>query len=315
MSNLFKLQIGQGRHWNVYAHSFLKYGIVEAQRRFEARLADGHSSSERLIDGIYNPCLPGGAKKEIRTNIHINTTTAIETLHYTEDYASGNGFYNAALKNNHATGDFEDCFEKVGALFNPETNNWCEFSHNGECSFAGVYQPNLPTQEEGIGSFLAFSNYRHVWDFLQLDDVASLNQLLNATKYVCSLSKDDYMNYDNGKVDEDEVLDYCFRSAYVFHLLHTGYGFGMGDNITSVELINGHKVGWALGAMLYEINTMPWYFESHEHEISAFQNQPVTEDRILIVFVFLTVLGFVTSGVLFWKLRHSSKRYGYETIS
>jgi hypothetical protein len=27
MSGLFKLQVGQGRHWNVYAHSHLMFGI------------------------------------------------------------------------------------------------------------------------------------------------------------------------------------------------------------------------------------------------------------------------------------------------
>jgi hypothetical protein len=284
-------------------------------RRFWARLADGRSASERLIDGIYNPCLPGGSRKEIRINTHFNRTSGVETMHYTEEYASGNGFYNALLKNDKTTGDWSECMKMTYALLNKQQNSWCEYSHNGECSFAGTYQPNLPTQADGVGSFIAFSNYRHVWDFLQLEDVASLSQLLNATKYVCSLSKDDYMAFNNGKVDEDEVEDYCFRSAYVFQLLHNGYGFKMDDNITSLEVINGLKVGWALGAMLYELNAMPWTYESHEHELSVFEHQAVIEDRTLVFVVILSIIGFLTSGVLYYKLRQvESKRMMYETI-
>lgn len=314
MSNLFKLQIGSGKHWNLYAHSFLHYGIVEAQRRFEARLADGHTSTQRLIDGIYNPCLPGGSSKEIRTNIHFNSTTELETWHYTEDYASGNGFYPALLQNNNATGDFSECMKHTYELLNLHSNSWCEFSHNGECSFAGVYQPNLPTQVEGVGGFIAFSNYRHVWDFLQLPDEASLSQIRDATEKVCSMSKEEYMKFYDGSVDSDEVEDYCFRSAYVFNLLKFGYGFKIDDNITSVETINSQKAGWALGAMLYEINTMPWTYASHEHEIPVFEHQAVAEDRMLVLFVVLSLIGFGMSAVLGYKLRQVGKRSKYEAI-
>lgn len=311
---MFKLQIGQGKHWNLYAHSFLHYGIVEAQRRLEARLADGHSSAERLQAGIYNPCLPGGSTQELRTNIHFNITTQLETYQYTQDYASGNGYYPAMFRNGNATGNFEECMALTHSLLNRQQNSWCEFSHNGECSFAGVYQPNLPTQAEGVGSFLAFSNYRHVWDFLRLEEQASLSQIYDATQHACSMSKEELIAFANGSVDSDEVEDYCFRSAYVFQLLRNGYGFQMQDNITSVEVIDGHKVGWALGAMLYEINTMPWTYESHEHEIAVFEHQAVAEDRTLVLFAILALLGLGASVVLFFKLRQAVKRQKYDLV-
>ncbi len=34
----------------------------------------------------------------------------------------------------------------------------------------------------------------------------------------------------------------------------------MEDVITAKDVVNGHKVGWALGSMLYEINTLPWTY-------------------------------------------------------
>ena len=137
----------------------------------------------------------------------------------------------------------------------------------------------------------------------------------DATEHVCSMSEKEYHAFYDGSVDDDEVEDYCFRSAYVFNLLRYGYGFKMEDNITSVDTIGGQKVGWALGAMLYEINTMPWTYDSHEHEIPVFEHEAVVEDRILVLFIILAVIGLGTSAVLWNKLRQADKRRMYEAIA
>lgn len=34
----------------------------------------------------------------------------------------------------------------------------------------------------------------------------------------------------------------------------------MDDYITATNVVAGQKVGWALGSMLYEINTLPWKY-------------------------------------------------------
>jgi hypothetical protein len=60
--------------------------------------------------------------------------------------------------------------------------------------------------------------------------------------------------------DGEDIVDYCFRSVYVFQILHNGYGFELDDYVTSAGVVSGQKVGWALGAMLYEINTLPWHY-------------------------------------------------------
>ena len=45
MSNLFKLQIGAAKHWNVYVHSFLYFGVNSAYDRLNARLVASATSS------------------------------------------------------------------------------------------------------------------------------------------------------------------------------------------------------------------------------------------------------------------------------
>lgn len=40
-----------------------------------------------------------------------------------------------------------------------------------------------------------------------------------------------------------------------------GYGFKHNSTITVLDQVNGNKVGWPLGAILYEINSLPWEME------------------------------------------------------
>jgi hypothetical protein len=37
-----------------------------------------------------------------------------------------------------------------------------------------------------------------------------------------------------------------------------GFGFQTNSTITVLDEVNGNKVGWPLGAILYEINSLPW---------------------------------------------------------
>ena len=252
MSNLFKLQIGQGKHWNVYAHSFLFYGMNEAIHRFESRLVAGKSPQERLIDGVYNPCLPGGAKAEIRSNIHLLENTHMETWEHDSTGQSSDGYYQAIMKNHEETGNPDQCMQLAKELLHLEQNQWCEFAHKGDCSLAGVYQPKLPDMDsEAFGEFLAFSNYHHVWKFLKLPEVASIAELERTTRRVCAMNHVEVRAWASAKKYPDSEIDsYCFRSAYVFQLLHNGLGFGMNDTIRATNVVNGHKVGWALGGEL-----------------------------------------------------------------
>ena len=315
MANLFKLQIGQGKHWNVYTHSHLFYGINEATNRFEARLAHGESTSDRLIKGVSNPCLPGGSQRQIRTDIHINEN-GIETWDFDPNSGLQNGFYQAILKNEEKTSDYETCNTLVRQLLHMEQNAWCNFDHKGDCSFAGVYQPKLPAQSERFGEFLAFSNYVRIWDYLELPERASIGQLENATKHVCSMSKEETFEFNNGRVDTDAAEQSCFRSVYAMNLLK-GYGFQDHDFITAKKVINGHKVGWAIGAMLYEINALPWEYEKPEASpLIAYGHED--EDFNWVKYELFCVVLLASFAAFLYRRRQggsaNSKMYQYEPV-
>jgi len=311
MSNLFKLQIGQGKHWNVYAHSFLHYGHVEALERVGVRLVHGMDVTKRLVDGVYNPCLPGKTKKEFRSNVFIGENN-IETLTPNNGMIIGNdthGFYSATLKNNNERGDYDECAKLARSLFNKtQENAWCNFSHQGSCSFAGVYQPTLPIQGHDFGEFLAFSNFYHVWDFLKLPSRASLNDLKNASRYACNLSRKELVIFNNGTIDDADLNDFCFHSAYSLELLHSGYGFDMDNYINAYDSLNGLHLGWALGAMLYEINTLPWKYVNGHHDTFLGSEDSQRAMLFFVLAIMAAIVCFVVS------LCRMNNRHGYDPI-
>lgn len=321
MSNLFKLQIGQGKHWNLYAHSFLYFGINEARNRFQAKLLAGVDANQRLVNGVYNPCLPGGSKQETRLNIHINQHGE-ETFDFNSSLTS-DGYYQAILINDRETGDFEKCLEHAMNTLHLDKNHWCDFAHKGECAFNGVAMSELPTQSEHFGEFLAFSNYYHVWQFLGLPERASIQQLYDATKSVCQMSKSELVDFNKhtGQASVDDIDDICFRSAYAYSILRYGYRFGMEEYITATNVLNGQKVGWALGAMLYEINTFPWEYQSRpetinhkDDETGVFVDGGTAPHNFTSLFVCIALLGIVGSVVFTLLLQKRRNRHYYEPL-
>jgi len=255
MANLFKLQLGGARHWNIYVHSYLYFGINGAWTRLNARL---HSEGTNQ-----NPCLPIGT--DINFESWVNSD-GDGKFYDRSDLRSQP--YSVTLENNQASFDYDACSNRTYALLRKEENkNWCDFEMDGNCGFAGIYQPPFPTVNSDIDEFVATSNFVDVYNFLQLGDKAAVSDIGLAAQRVCALNwqelQDYHLNLGFRKKDllSDETLaQMCFRSVFVYHLLRNGWGFGDEYEMTAVDVINGQKMGWALGCMLYEINTLPWDF-------------------------------------------------------
>lgn len=199
-----------------------------------------------------------------------------------------------------------------------EQNQWCAFAHQGDCSLAGVYQPKLP-RSESFGEFVAFSNYHHVWKFLKLPDVASISELEVATRRVCAMGSTEVRAWaDSKKFPDSEIDSYCFRSAYVFQLLHNGFGFRMNDTIRATNVISGHKVGWALGAMLYEINALPWRYHHEDAPVAPSVPMGVTPDSAHTKYDALSVifmgLLFSLLGIFIARRHRNAAHSSYEPI-
>jgi Golgi nucleoside diphosphatase len=252
MANLMKLQIGNGRHWNLYAHSFLYFGVNGAWSRLNARLFKRGINSTTT-----NPCLPSNASVDFSSWMHFDEQE--RPLPRSDPLSTP---YSVVMSNDKP--NFEECTRLTRSLLRKDANkDWVQFSHDGDCSYAGVYQPPLPQENSKDDEFIVTSNYNDVWMFLQLPSRAKVIQVQEGARLICKMDKDTLQKYNarlQSPVKDESLYQFCFRATLTFEMLHTGYGFSLDYEIESADVVNGQKLGWALGSTLYEINTLPWEF-------------------------------------------------------
>jgi Golgi nucleoside diphosphatase len=272
---LFKLQLGSSRHWNVYTKSFLQFGHQSARDRHVHSLAD-----ERLKE--VNATLKRG---QMFPSKNLTAVDPCFYSGYSELVSSKSGSLNGptSLPRVILSGPdvahpdaFERCKEATRPLLMKYTNSYCDVVYNGQCSINGAYQPSV-TASEQVGApgnnaqhvrhFIGTSSYMYPWEILLLNQTSTLEEYAKQAKFVCSMDYDSVVQYSNDhnlgvtdKVLSTMTQDYCFMVSYVYLLLTEGYGFPKNQTFTVLDVINGNTVGWAFGAIMYEINTMPWRY-------------------------------------------------------
>lgn len=281
MEGMFKLQIGAQKHWNVYTKSFLQFGINSARDRHFTLMADrivgiespllasvntptlapstlpsfppppiSPSSSPAPNAGIIDYCLHAGYTESSRTASNGNTV----------DIPGPDASF-------HNENQLELCAEQIRPMLGNKVGSLCESVYHSQCSIYGAYQPDLPPNQNFIGT----SSYKYAWNLLMLPQTSSIADFRKRAAMVCSLSYPEVVLYSQqtflGTTDEKLSLlvpYFCFMSAYTLVLLEDGFGFTPNHTLTVLDEVNGNKVGWALGAILYEINTLPYDLEDTE---------------------------------------------------
>eukprot|EP00795_Rhopilema_esculentum_P011935 gene11935-2504_t len=224
-----------GRNYILYTHSFLCYGLKEAERRLLASLIQesGYSSN------VSNPCFPEGyeaketAKELWLAPCSIKPKGSIFPINDSSTYTFS------------GTSSPEECMKVVRKLFN-ETS--CNF---GSCSFDGIYQPEL------TGNFVAFSGYGFIADFLNLTEDDSIDAFVRSGSEFCQKSWTQ-VKEENPGTSLKFLPKNCFNALYMNQILT--YGFHFEQNSTNVKFrskVRGHDVGWSLGFMVNASNLVP----------------------------------------------------------
>jgi len=249
---LYKLQIGGNKHWNVYTKSFLQFGVVSARKRHLGLLVD--STTSRRVEA---PCFHSGYKESVAQTIAGGKTVDV------------NGPSSAK------SDQFRHCYDSLLPLMEKDANSYCNIVYHGECSIGGAYQPALPTGRNG--NFFGTSSYKFTWKILMLPQTASLELWEQRATDICSMSFTEVASYavlNNITLADAKLSDmlpyFCFISTYPLVLVKEGYGFPVGSKLTVVDDVNGNKAGWALGAIMHEINSLPWELR----EASGVERQP-----------------------------------------
>ena len=95
-----------------------------------------------------------------------------------------------------------------------------------------------------------------MFDFLELPSRSSLAALEEGTRRICTFSMGELIGFNarrDSSIDPGDVIQMCFRASFVTSFLMDGIGFPREYVVEAVSVINGQKVGWALGSMLYEV--------------------------------------------------------------
>ena len=156
--------------------------------------------------------------------------------------------------------DWARCYELARHIINTRTTGPCMSRADaqtpvpGECtSFFGMYKPDFTHRV-----FHAFSGFSYFPSFAALPADASLADVAAAGKAVCARPWAE-LKTAFPQASRYYLRSYCWLSVYTVALLHEGFGFPLEDSrLRWTPSIAGTDVTYALGAMLYEVNHLPW---------------------------------------------------------
>eukprot|EP01033_Poteriospumella_lacustris_P008783 gene8783-6319_t len=226
LEGLTKFQIGGQKQWNVYTRSFLQFGINSARERHIRQLVDKFIAAQGMS-----------------ANPTTRYTVVNDCFHtgYSEEAWDSTGQHAVDVVGppNPSVNQLQNCRRLLEPLMERELDSFCNKVFHGDCSLVGAYQPPVPVGRHG--HFIGTSSYKYPWSFLLLPKTATLEQMATQATKICSknFGEINYYYVSNGlNANNDKLGDYlpyyCFLSAYV---------------------------GWALGAILYEINELPWVLQ------------------------------------------------------
>jgi Golgi nucleoside diphosphatase len=247
---LFKLQIGNRKHWNLYTKSFLQFGHNSIQQRHLEDITNTFlQSSRHSVDSA------------------ADALTACYHAGYSEDFFNKDEQRWMTVRGPvmSSSTQMAECIAVLKPLLMLNLDRFCEWVYDGECGIAGQYQPNIPPESEM--KFIGLSSYKLPWSAFDMPPTASLHQFAKRADKICSMDFEELViyyskkhSYNGKELDLAQMPYHCFLGSYVVVLLTEGYGFGMNHTLTVIDEYNGNKVAWTLGSILYEINSMPWTY-------------------------------------------------------
>ncbi|KAF8021473.1 hypothetical protein BT93_G1805 [Corymbia citriodora subsp. variegata] len=213
--------------YNLYSHSFLQFGQVVAFESLkelllseERNLADESLQKAMLVD----PCTPKGYSHA-------------EPLKLTPGSVGGR-----FLSTFDSKGNFSECRSAAFKLLQKEKDK-CTYR---QCYIGSTFMPKLQ------GRFLATENFFYTSKFFGLTQKAVLSDLMLAGEHFCG---EDWsiLKKQHHLLNEEDLLRYCFSSAYIVAFLHDSLGIALNDDrIAFANQVGSVPLDWALGAFILQ---------------------------------------------------------------
>ncbi|PON67052.1 Nucleoside phosphatase [Trema orientale] len=215
--------------YNLYSHSFLHFGQNVAYDSLREALTLGEFNlAKSFREGSpIDPCTPTGY------------SYVAESLKLSPGLLDEKNRYSSTLQ---SKGNFSECRSAALMLLQKGKEN-C--SHR-RCYIGSTFMPKLQ------GKFLATENFFHTSKFFGLAQKAFLSDLMMAGQQFCG---EDWSRLQTRyhSLHEEELLHYCFSSAYIVALLHDSFGIALDEErIAVANQVEDIPLDWALGAFILQ---------------------------------------------------------------
>ncbi|KAI4109292.1 MAG: hypothetical protein LQ339_001792 [Xanthoria mediterranea] len=228
----YKLKFG-GREFDLYQHSYLGYGLMEARKAIHRAVAKTKRDSSKdnpnwIKEPISNPCITPGMNRLI--NVTLDDGTEYVNL-------------NMVGPSDSSAAQCRGLAEKI-----LEKDAECKLA---PCSFRGVHQPSLEKTFAQEDVYI-FSYFYDRTQPLGMPESFSLRELRDTTAKVCE-GEAGWSVFEGIKGALEELQgrpEYCLDMNFMMALLHTGYEMPIGREVRIAKKIAGNELGWCLGASL-----------------------------------------------------------------
>ncbi|ONK73863.1 uncharacterized protein A4U43_C03F350 [Asparagus officinalis] len=223
------LEFGEVKY-NLYSHSFLHLGQNVAHESLQELLSpkDLQTSANLVQPATFkDPCTPRGY-------LHDG-----EPLTLSDSALSLKMNYRPIA---HAVGNFSEC-RSAALMLLQRGKDKCMYS---SCLLGSGFIPNLQ------GRFIATENFFYTSRFFGLGSASFLSDLVLAGERFC---EEDWSELTKRypTLEKEELLRYCFSSAYIVALLHDSLGIAMNDRrIQFANQVGDVPLDWALGAFIMQ---------------------------------------------------------------
>ncbi|XP_062161484.1 probable apyrase 6 [Alnus glutinosa] len=261
--------------FNLYSHSFLHFGQNVAFDSLKESLisADLNLGTESVKMGtLLDPCTPKGYSHNV------------ESWKLSPGSLEEKSKYFATLQ---SKGNFSEC-RSAALMLLQKGKEKCSYN---SCYIGSTFIPKLR------GKFLATENFFYTSRFFGLGQRAFLSELMMAGQQFCgedwSKLKKKYHS-----LNEEDLLRYCFSSAYIVALLHDGLGVSLDDE--GIEVANHARnipLDWALGAFIVQ-STAELDVEHPDWMANIVSDESPTLLSIIAIFV---ILMFAAWSVSKWR--------------
>jgi guanosine-diphosphatase len=231
----YSLNFGS-RDFDLYQHSYLGYGLMEARNNLHATLLDSLYQDKKdsqdtsyLKEPITNPCIAPGMSREVAVSMPAG----------------------------HALGDKVTVNMTGPSVTAPtQCRYWTEKSlHKDDeckiapCAFRGVYQPPFEQTFAREEVYLLSYFYDRTME-LGMPESFTLRELQDLASRVCAGEKawDVFAAVPKALDELKGRPEWCLDLNFQYTLLRSGYGMPIDREVKIAKKIQNRELGWCLGA-------------------------------------------------------------------